>query len=66
MQLFKSARQAQRFLLAHCFIYGHSHPRWHRISADQCRDAPTVAFKVESGDVHHALSRQCPQHERCG
>ena len=27
MQMFKSAPQAQRFLSAHAFIYGHFHPR---------------------------------------
>src|SRR6516162_4332983 len=33
MQRFKSARQAQRFLSAHSFIYGHFRPRRHRMTA---------------------------------
>src|SRR5277367_5507124 len=33
MQRFKSPRQAQRFLLAHSFIYGHFRPRRHLLTA---------------------------------
>ena len=37
MQRFKSAPQAQRFLSAHAFIYGHFHPRRHRSTARNFR-----------------------------
>src|ERR1700739_2854733 len=37
MQRFKSSPQARRFLSAHAFIYGHFHPRRHRMAADHYR-----------------------------
>jgi putative transposase len=46
MQRFKSSRQAQRFLSAHAFIYGHFRPRRHRMTAAQYRRARTKAFQV--------------------
>jgi putative transposase len=46
MQRFKSARQAQHFLFAHAFIYGHFHPRRHRITARSYRAGRNTAFKV--------------------
>jgi putative transposase len=46
MQRFKSPRQAQRFLSAHAFIYGHFHPRRHRMTARTYRSARTAAFRV--------------------
>ena len=46
MQRFKSARQAQRFLSAHAFIYGHFHPRRHRTTARTYRSARATAFRV--------------------
>jgi len=46
MQRFKSSPQAQRFLSAHAFIYGHFHPRRHRMAADRCRTSCAMAFKV--------------------
>jgi putative transposase len=46
MQRFKSARQAQRFLSAHAFIYGHFRPRRHRSTAKSCRSARAKAVKV--------------------
>jgi putative transposase len=46
MQRFKSARQAQRFLSAHAFIYGHFRPRRHRSTAKSYRSARAKAFKV--------------------
>ena len=46
MQRFKSARQAQRFLSAHAFIYDHSHPRRHRIRARNYRAARATAFNI--------------------
>jgi putative transposase len=46
MQRFKSARQAQRFLSAHAFIYGHFRPRRHLSSAKSYRSARAKAFKV--------------------
>jgi len=46
MQRFKSTRQAQRFLSAHAFIYGHFRPRRHRSTAKSYRSARAKAFKV--------------------
>jgi putative transposase len=46
MQRFKSARQAQQFLSAHAFIYGHFRPRRHRTTARTYRAARATAFKV--------------------
>jgi putative transposase len=46
MQRFKSSPQAQRFLSAHAFIYGHFHPRRHRMAADHYRASRATAFKV--------------------
>jgi putative transposase len=46
MQRFKSARQAQRFLSAHAFIYGHFRPRRHRMTARDYRRARTAAFRA--------------------
>ena len=46
MQRFKSSQQAQRFLSAHAFIYGHFHPRRHRMSAARYRASRVAAFKV--------------------
>ena len=46
MQRFKSARQAQRFLSAHALIYGHFHPRRHRMRARSYRAGRNTAFKV--------------------
>ena len=43
---FKSARQAQRFLPAHAFIYGHFHPRRHRTTARAYRSVWAAAFRV--------------------
>lgn len=46
MQRFKSAEQAQHFLSAHSFIYGHFRPRRHLMSAAQHRRERAAAFKV--------------------
>src|SRR5271156_1252390 len=46
MQRFKSARQAQRFLSAHAFIYGHFRPRRHLITAPAYRAVRSTAFNV--------------------
>ena len=46
MQRFKSALQAQRFLSAHAFIYGHFRPRRHRTTARNYRAARALAFKI--------------------
>jgi putative transposase len=46
MQRFKSSDQAQRFLSAHAFIYGHFHPRRHRMSATSYRAARVTAFET--------------------
>jgi putative transposase len=46
MQRFKSPRQAQRFLSAHAFIYGHFHPRRHLTTASRYRAVRSAAFRV--------------------
>ena len=46
VQRFKSSPQAQRFLSAHAFIYGHFRPRRHRMAADRYRASRAMAFKV--------------------
>ena len=46
MQRFKSSPQAQRFLSAHAFIYGHFHPSRHRMDADRYRTSRAMAFRV--------------------
>jgi putative transposase len=46
MQRFKSPGQAQDFLSAHGFIYGHFHPRRHLMSASTHRKTRARAFKV--------------------
>jgi putative transposase len=46
MQRFKSAEQAQRFLSAHAFIYGHFRPRRHLMTTDQHRRACDKAFRI--------------------
>jgi putative transposase len=45
MQRFKSTEQAQDFLSAHSFIYGHSRPRRHQIAAHAYRVIRSDAFK---------------------
>ena len=51
MQRFKSPKQAQGFLSAHSFIYGHFRPRRHRLTASVYRTARTEAFINHSLDV---------------
>jgi hypothetical protein len=52
MQRFKSPRQAQRFLSAHAFIYGHFRPRRHLTTAGRYRAVRSAAFRnLEPGDV---------------
>jgi len=46
MQRFKSSHQAQGFLFAHSFIYGHFRPRRHRMPASTYRAVRAEAFKV--------------------
>jgi putative transposase len=46
MQRFKSSRQAQDFLSAHAFIYGHFHPRRHQLTAPDYRTLRSHAFNV--------------------
>ena len=46
MQRFKSPEQAQRFLSAHAFIYGHFRPRRHLMTADQYRCTRDKAFRI--------------------
>jgi putative transposase len=55
MQRFKSSGQAQGFLFAHSFIYGHFHPRPHRLAANVYRAIRSEAFKVWQQDT-------CAQH----
>jgi putative transposase len=51
MQRFKSPGQAQDFLFAHSFIYGHFHPRRHRLAATTYRAIRTQAFNVWHKDT---------------
>jgi len=46
MQRFKSPEQAQDFLSAHSFIYGHFHPRRHLLAANAYRAVRSEAFKI--------------------
>jgi len=46
MQRFKSSRQAQDFLSAHSFIYGHFRPRRHQLTACAYREVRSDAFNV--------------------
>jgi putative transposase len=46
MQRFKSPEQAQRFLSAYAFIYGHFRPRRHLMPAAQYRRARDKALRV--------------------
>ena len=46
MQRFKSSEQAQDFLSAHSFIYGHFHPRRHHLPAGIYRQIRSDAFAV--------------------
>ena len=46
MQRFKSSDQAQGFLSAHAFIYGHFHPRRHQMPAASYRTLRCEAFNV--------------------
>ena len=46
MQRFKSPNQAQGFLSAHSFIYGHFRLRRHRLTASVYRTARTEAFNI--------------------
>ena len=46
MQRFKSSRQAQDFLSAHAFIYGHFHGRRHQLAASDHREIRSHAFNV--------------------
>src|SRR6202162_3780202 len=45
MQRFKSSEQAQDFLSAHSFIYGHFHPPRHRLVAHAHRTIRSEAFE---------------------
>ena len=46
MQRFKSSDQAQQFLSAHAFIYGHFHPPRHLMAANDYREMRTTAFNL--------------------
>jgi putative transposase len=46
MQRFKTPEQAQDFLSAHSFIYGHFHPRRHRLAASAYRAIRSDAFNT--------------------
>jgi putative transposase len=51
MQRFKSTNQAQDFLSAHSFIYGHFHPRRHRLAANACRTIRSEALQTWRQDT---------------
>src|ERR1700704_6178535 len=53
MQRFKSPGQAQDFLSAHSFIYGHFHPRRHRLGAHAHRSRSGRTL-LKSGARRHA------------
>jgi hypothetical protein len=55
MQRFKSSEQAQAFLSAHPFIYGHFHPRRHQLAAHTYRTIRSDAFKI----WHQETCAQC-------
>jgi putative transposase len=46
MQKLKFPRQVQDFLSAHRFIYGHSRPRRHLMTAADYRRTRTKAFRI--------------------
>jgi putative transposase len=46
MQRFRSPQQALSFLSAHVFIYGHFHPRRHRVAAHAYRQIRSDAFRI--------------------
>jgi putative transposase len=46
MQRLKSSRQAQDFLSAHAFIYGHFRPRQPQLTACAYREIRSNAFNV--------------------
>jgi putative transposase len=52
MQRFKSSPQAQDFLSAHSFIYGHFHPRRHLLAAGVYRETRSDAFAVWRQETH--------------
>jgi putative transposase len=51
MQRFKSPRQAQRFLSAHSFIYGHFRPRRHLLPAGAYHEIRSRAFRSWSRET---------------
>jgi putative transposase len=51
MQRFKSPEEANDFLYAHAFIYGHFHPRRHVLAASAYRALRTEAFNVWQQDT---------------
>ena len=51
MQRFKSSEQAQDFLSAHSFIYGHFRPRRHLLSATDYRTIRSEAFDTWQQDT---------------
>jgi putative transposase len=51
MQRFKSSDQAQRFLSAHAFIYGHFHPRRHQMPVACYRTIRCEAQRLAPGGV---------------
>ena len=60
MQRFKSSDQAQGFLYAHSFIYGHFRPRRHRMPASTYRVGRAEAFRVWQQETcaRHAAGSQ--------
>ena len=52
MQRFKSTDQAQDFLSAHAFIYGHFHPPRHKMAALVYRTIRSNAFDVWRQDTY--------------
>jgi hypothetical protein len=52
MQRFKSPRQAQRFLSAHSFSYGHFRPRRHLLTARSYRMMRSLIFEVWQQEMY--------------
>jgi putative transposase len=56
MQRFKSSEQAQDFLYAHSFIYGHFHPRRHQLAA---HTYGTIRSEPEGSAAHPTRMSAC-------
>jgi putative transposase len=61
MQRFLSSQQAQPYLSTHVFIYGHFHPRRHRMAATSYRAFRVTAFKIwQEATCVRMATQSCP------